>query len=259
MRPTRLTSGKAVTEDRLRTAIERVARGTYTPGAQERALGFATDDGDGDGSYAYGMGCACGATGDDGLTASRYHLAGCDEAMSADEQVAVYKSSGAYAVIAAEPFTDAHGRTWQDQQGQPMTAADHLEALTGVRQSHRDIPFAGSGLERRELAAPQRVTRFGDYDAGDPGEELSADSSRDLRALAAALGLPDHAAARGEKRNAAWDHLVQRPPQRYRTYGEQMDYGGETTRDRAHRHKRGGSPVQVNDPVLGELPVYAAE
>ena len=91
---------------------------------QERALGFAANDGDGHASYEQGW--VCGATGDDGLTASRYHLAGCDQAMSADERVAVYKSSGAYAVAAQVPFEDAHGRTWQDQHGNAMT----LSAIT---------------------------------------------------------------------------------------------------------------------------------
>ena len=41
-------------------------------------------------------------------------------------------------MVAAEPFTDANGRTWADQHGNPMTLADHVEAATGVRQSQRD-------------------------------------------------------------------------------------------------------------------------
>jgi hypothetical protein len=65
---------------------------------------------------------------------------------------------------------------------------------------------------------------------------VSAGSQLDVRALAAAIGLGDHRAAREEARDRAFDRLVQRPPQRYRTYREQMEHG-ESTRERAERYR----------------------
>jgi hypothetical protein len=43
-----------------------------------------------------------------------------------------------------------------------------------------------------------------------------------VAALRTGMGLPDQAAAREEKRNRAFDRLVNRPPRRYCTYGEQI-------------------------------------
>lgn len=217
-----------VDQDRLAYALDRIGRGSYQPSQAERNLGLADE-----GGYGYGYGCSCGATGDDGRTVSTTHLAGCESALSSDEQ-AQYRH--AYADIAAQPFADSHGRTWMSQFGEPMTAADHLEALTGQRLAHRGDPFA-TGLERRELAAAQRVNRFGDYEGGDPGDELSGASQAAVAALRGALGLPDYEADRQAKREVAYDRLVHRPPQRFRTLGEAMDYGAETTRERAERMK----------------------
>jgi hypothetical protein len=182
-------------------------------------------------------------------------------ALSADDLAAAYKSGGVYDVVAAEPLEDAYGHAWRDQHGQPMTLSDHVEALTGQRLMHRDSLF--SGLGRRELAAPQRVTRFGDYDdPADPGYELSEASQLTMAALRDAMGLPDHAAAREQARDAAFDRLVQRPAQRHRTHGEALDYG-EGTRERAGRYRMpvtAGSLAQVEgtEPLFGSLPGYTA-
>ena len=78
-------------------------------------------------------------------------LAGCEHALSSDDQAA-YATAGVYGAISAEAFTDAHDRVWADQHGNPMTLAQHLEAACGVR-GRRDSPFeADSG---GELAVPQ--------------------------------------------------------------------------------------------------------
>jgi hypothetical protein len=77
--------------------------------------------------------------------------------------------------------------------------------------------------------------------AATPGADLTAGSQRTVEALRGALGLPDAAAARQEKRDRAFERLVQRPPQRYRTFGEQMDHG-ESTRERAERHRASVTP-----------------
>ncbi len=193
-------------EDRLAVLLGRVQRGSYRPGVAERNLGFAND-----GYGSYGMGCSCGATSGDGRTVSTTHLAGCEHALSSDDQAA-YVTSGVYGEIATEPFTDARGTTWRDQNGQQMTLSDHIEALTGQRVARS--PFEGLG--RTELAAPQR-----DFDGG-------------VRGLAAAMGLGDHRAARDEARQRGFDRMVQRPATRYRTIGEAMDHG-ESTRERAER------------------------
>jgi hypothetical protein len=160
-----------------------------------------------------------------------------------------------YRDIATEPAIDAHGRTWQDQFGQDMTYSDHVEAVTGQRLSHRDSPF--SGLGRRELAQPQRVTRFADYDDSDgPGASLSAASRRAVATLRDAMGLPDH--GRRESRRAtrpmtAWSGCLP---------GGTAPTGGAGPR-RVHpraraAHEARRNPGAANDPVMGELPVYSA-
>ena len=209
-RPMRRRGGTSgVSEDRLAYALDRIGRGSYMPTQAHRNMGLANDDSPG----SHSQGCSCGATGGNGQTVSRFHTAGCEDAMSGDEQ-AEYRTSGIYGEIAAKPFKDANGTTWRDQNGQPMTATDHFEQATGQRVTR--TPF--NGLNRPELSRADT-----DYDGG-------------ARALAAQLGLGDHRAAREESRRRAFDHLVQRPPQRFRTYGEQLEHG-ETTRERSARHR----------------------
>jgi hypothetical protein len=249
-------------EVRLATALGRIGRGTYVP---RGALDFAAPTRRSEAllgmlGYQGGLygGCSCGAVDSNGQTASRYHLAGCSQAVTPEDTAEMIRS-GAYASVAAEAATDAHGRAWRDQFGQDMTYSDHLEALTGQRLSHRDGPFGGLG--HRELAQPQRVTRFGDRDdPDDPGAPLSAASQRAVRALAGAMGLPDHAAARQQARDAAHDRMGRLPAQRYRSYGERMDYG-ESARDRSARMRQGVTAsdlVQVGEPWNGAQPVFTS-
>lgn len=158
-------------------------------------------------------------------------------ALSGDEQAEAYVHSRRYAAVAQAPLEDANGHAWHDSvTGQAMTAADHLEALTGQRVIRSgDSPFEGGG--RREMATAQRVTRFGDYDGDDPGQELTDASQRTLAWMRAGLGLPDQAADRQERQDRALDRLVQRPATRYRTYGEQLEQG-ESTAERAERYRQ---------------------
>jgi hypothetical protein len=94
-----------------------------------------------------------------------------------------------------------------------MTLSDHLEALTGQRVAR--TPF--EGLERRELAAPDR-----DYDGVvRPGRRA---------------GPRRPPGGAGGSAEPAFDRMVQRPAVRYRTYGEAMEHG-ESRRERAERYK----------------------
>ena len=82
------------------------------------------------------------------------------------------------------------------------------------------------------------MTRFGDYDVpDDPGADLTAGSERYMAALRGAMGLPDHGAERQERRDRAFDRLVNRPPMRPRTIGEAMD-ASETTRERREQYRQ---------------------
>jgi hypothetical protein len=219
-----------VAEDRLSYAMGRLSRGTYMPTQSQRALGFAGDGGP-EIAYESGWGCSCGAIRDDGTTASRYHAAGCEHAMSGDEQ-AEYRTAGVLGDIAGQEWRDASGQVSLDQHGQAMTLSDHFEALTGQRVARS--PF--EGLNRRELSAPQRLAGFGEYgEPGDPGEALTPASARYLGAVKAALGLPDQAAAREQVRHQGIARMVNRPTQRYRTVGEALDYGPETMQERRER------------------------
>jgi hypothetical protein len=143
-----------------------------------------------------------------------------------------------YESIAQAPLKDTHGHTWQDDAtGQDMTLSDHVEALTGQRLRHRDGLFE-TGDPARSTAAAHRLTRFGHYDdPDDSGQEMTACSERYLAAMRGAMGLPDQAAERQDGRDRAFDRLVQRPPQRYRTISEAMDHG-ESTRERAARYRQ---------------------
>jgi hypothetical protein len=231
-RPLRRKGGTSgVSEDRLAYAMDRLSRHTYMPTQVERSMGFAGDGG----GYSGGQGCGCGATRDDGSTASRYHTAGCEHAMSGDDQ-AQFATAGVLSEIAAEPWADDNGTQWADQDGYAMSLSEHVEALTGQRIT-RD-PF--EGLQRRELSTPQR-----DFDGG-------------VRGLAAAMGLGDRRAAREESQRRAFDHMVNRPAARYRTIGEAMERG-ESTRERRERLRQpfgsGLVPTTWGDGVAlpGEL------
>ena len=82
-RPLRCRGGTSgITEDRLAYALGRIGSGTYGPTQAQRALGFAAGDDYG----TYGQGCGRGATAGDGTTVNRYHTAGCEMALSSDEQ-----------------------------------------------------------------------------------------------------------------------------------------------------------------------------
>lgn len=150
---------------------------------------------------------------------------------------------------------DSRDRFYTDQHGNPMTLAGHLEALTGQRL-HRDSLFE-SGQPRREVTMPQRELVVGDPDDPEEASYGFADGTRQVAAWAAAqMGIAPASASRGPDRfRAQRDAAASRPalarPARLPRPGL-----GESTRERAERRKSG--MVQVNDPVMGELPVYMA-
>jgi hypothetical protein len=243
-------------EDRLATALRRIGAGTFTPSVAERQLGFAAGD-----DYAPGGGgCSCGAIAWDGSTAAAHHLAGCDSltiTAGPDELAAVVRETGLFGEFAAETATDADGFTWLDQYGRPMSMTGLIESNAGQRLT-RDDPFEGLGRPREVLRA-QRAAVFGDPDdPDDPGLEFDASTRQAARDAAAAMGITPRSAA--QIRDSAIGQMVYSGsnPARPKTIGAAMDLFGETARERAERvSKSGVYPVQVNEPVLGEQPVYS--
>lgn len=237
-------------EDRLRTALERISRGTYTPTASERALGFAAGDYDADGD-AGPFDCTCGA----GISPN--HYLGCGAVWDSNDTAELLRS-GTYEAVAGMSAADSRGRFYADQHGAYMSMTGHIEAMTGQRL-RRDSPFE-DGLPRRDVTMPQREHVFGDLDDGDGVPQDFAPGTRQTAALAAAqAGIAPASASRerqryAAQRDSALAHLALTRPAR----PPHPDYG-ESTRERAARMKRPIVPVQFNDELLpGELPVYTA-
>jgi hypothetical protein len=91
---------------------------------------------------------------------------------------------------ATQPLIDADGRAFLDQSDEPMTAAAHVESVTGQRQVRS--PFYDP--RRSELRKPFRANVSGDPDA-DPGSyeamtsPIPACTRRTAGALIAQAGL----------------------------------------------------------------------
>lgn len=235
-------------EDRLHTVLGRIGRGTYTPTAAERALGFASDapalD---DGGAA--LACTCGA----GISPN--HLAGCRSVCTPDE-AAELAAQGLYGATAGRPVADARGRVYADQYGREMTMTGHIEALTGQRL-RRGSAFE-DGLPRREVTAPQRERVYADPD--DPDAAPVGFGSRTRQAAALAARHAGIAVAGAAEKRASYaarqgDAIALGVLTR-RSRAPHPDFG-ESTRERAARLKSGADPVRFGGDLLpGELPAY---
>jgi hypothetical protein len=126
--------------------------------------------------------------------------------------------------------------------------------LAGQRLTRED-PFEGL-CRPREVLRAQRAPVWGDPgDPDDSGLEFS-DSTRQAAAdAAAAMGITPCSAA--AIRDSAIGQMAYQGsnPARPKTIGAAMDIAGETSRERVS--KSGVYPVQVNELVPGEQPVYS--
>ena len=103
----------------------------------------------------------------------------------------------------------------------------------------------------------QRAVVFGDPDdPDDPGLEFDPATRQAAQDAAAAMGITPRSAA-AIRDSAIGQMAYGTGTPRPRTYGAAADPFGETSRERAERVKTGVYPVQVNDPILGEQPVYS--
>lgn len=217
---------RASFEDRIELARERISAGTYTD--PQAAVELANEGG----------GCSCGAVSGDGTVRSTCHYAGCEQAMTSDEQAAQAHGSAA-SYLLSQPFRDANGRVFVNAAtGEPMTVSDHFEAASGVRRTRS----AFEAQDRAEMAQPVTGTRWGDPDDPDNGGGLPMenDSQRYISSLRSRLGFPDAAAQRQAERDHAATRLAMQGGPRPRTIGEAMDYG-ESRQERAERMKSGST------------------
>jgi hypothetical protein len=184
------------------------------------------------------------------------HLAGCASVWTPDDALHL---ADAYRIAAAEPTADARGRVYESQHGELMTLAQHMEAATGQRLLRDGDGLFESGRPRREVTVPHREMVVSDPDDPDARPQPFSWGTRETAAAAMAqMGLTPATASRERdryraQRDAAISRLALSRPARL----PHPDWG-ESTRERAARLNSAVVPVQVNDPVMGSLPAYAA-
>jgi hypothetical protein len=157
-------------QQRLDSAYDRIAAGTYAPAGPYRwgsgGLEFASPGAAGaalarhrwaghqpDPTAGVNGAWPCGSVDEFGRCAEPYHAADCGSLADTVTAQALI-DDGVYARRSAQPMADANGRVWRDQDGQPMTLTDHIEAASGQRLTRGSL--FESGLGHRELAAPAR-------------------------------------------------------------------------------------------------------
>ncbi len=251
------------TEDRLARAYARVARGTYgaaalqfsNPSAAARELARVRWGGIQPGTVTGRP--ACGAVDEFGYCVEPDHSPGCGS-LATTEIGEALRDSGAYARLAARPFTDANGRQFTDQFGQPLTATGHLEAATGERLGNGSVFETGYGA--RELLAPQRQAVFGDPDdPHDSGAHVPHTTAATVAAYRAQAGL-------GSSTSAA-DARERYTDRRTAALVDAMTRGGavarpddrwdmNTRRERVRAERGSGTLEAVGDGENGALPQY---
>jgi hypothetical protein len=152
---------------------------------------------------------------------------------------------------AAQSLIDAHGHVWSDGQGKRMTAADHLAALTGVR--NRTTLFESG--PRADLPAAQHRAMLGDPDSGERGHVMPA-------AHAAMRSVLDDADGGHARDRSSWLAERERRTEQVRNrHGGRVPVrqgDGESTRDRSERMRRPVHLEQVDGSGLaGAQPQYA--
>lgn len=244
------------TEARLAYLLGRLGRGTYepssitlaSPSTAARELARHRWQATQPGPVTHQPNC--GASDEFGHCIEPYHSAGCGSVASTDVAEAL-RDSGAYARLAADPFTDQPGRVWDDQHGQPMTLRGHVEASIGQRLGDGAAFETGTGP--RELTTPKPWPMLRDPDdPDDPGQPLP-----DVSRYAAAMGITAPSAAAERSRFAA---------RRAQAISDAVLRGGgrvhadrgETVRERNERLHQPVQPRQVGDTWNGSLPAYEA-
>jgi hypothetical protein len=229
-------------EDRLASALDRIADGTYTPRGQfARDYGFASPA---QGSTT-GM-ATCDVADEFGFCRATTHQLGCGSSAASDVTLAVQSQMRQMAV---RPYADADGKIWADQEfGAPMTLMSLVEASTGQRLGDKDL--FESGRPRRGTAAVQRPYVHGDPDEPGTGQPFPADTVAKVRALAAQRGIA-----------TSESHQAQRDAWKAQHGKLQARIGRPRSADYAELsnpvHRETGL-AQVGSTWNGSQPVYAA-
>jgi hypothetical protein len=162
---------------------------------------------------------------------------------------------GQLEMTALRPLLAEDGQPWLDARfGSPMSATDHIEALSGVRLGDASL-FESHRGHRRELVSQARQQVFGDPDDPDaiplPFPAQTARTVAALAALAAQAGIQTTASHQAQQ--AAWAAQHARQAARYKP-PRHLDY-----QDHASPARRAVELANFGDePWNGSLPVYAA-
>ena len=182
------------TENRLEQAFSRIQSGSYLPTSP--LVQLAGDPSSAGRSLARARWsqaeagsvtghATCGPADEMGYCRNDQHDPECGSLADPAIGEVLGKAGGVYQALASAPWADANGRVWANHAGTPMDLVQHVEASTGVQlMPNAGGPFDNSG---RELIAPQRIARYGDYD--DPDGAAGAIDLPDVSALAQVIGV----------------------------------------------------------------------
>jgi hypothetical protein len=188
-------------EDRMAWDLDRAARRTLTPQGQ---FAYGLANGPGYGSTTGEPTCGPVVPGTN-YCMNKNHEHGCGSAATPDIVEAL---RGEMQLKAHRPLLDEDGQPWLDARyGSPMTATDHVEALTGQRQGDVD-PYRVR--PRRELITAARRAVFGDPDDPD-GLPLpvSASTARTAAALARQASITTYASGQAQRDAYRAEHARQ--------------------------------------------------